>query len=48
LREILSYQAPTATYIVMGGAGIFDAIFVAGIIAVMMDIFVATVMKVGE
>jgi len=48
LKEILSYQAPTMTYVTIGGAGIFDAIFVAGIAAIMMDIFVATVMKVSE
>jgi len=48
LREILSYQPYTLTYVTIGGAGIFDAIFIAGIAAVMMDIFVATVMKVGE
>jgi len=48
LREILSYPAPTTTYVTIGGAGIFDAIFVAGIVAIMMDIFVATVMRVGE
>ncbi|MDI6888251.1 MAG: DUF1614 domain-containing protein [Methanocellales archaeon] len=48
LREILSYPSLITTYVTIGGAGIFDAIFVAGIVAIMMDIFVTTVMKVSE
>lgn len=40
LNEILAYQSPTPVYLSIGGAGIFDAIFIAGIIAIIISILI--------
>lgn len=48
LNEILAYQPPTLTLLSIGGAGIFDAIFVAGIIAVTLGILTMPLARMTE
>ncbi len=48
LNEILAYQPPTLTLLSIGGAGIFDAIFVAGIIAVTLGILIMPLARMIE
>ncbi len=48
LNEILAYQSPTLTVLSIGGAGIFDAIFIAGIIAVTLGILTMPLARMTE
>ncbi|MEM2924457.1 MAG: DUF1614 domain-containing protein [Methanocellales archaeon] len=45
LQEVLNFQHQRTIFAVIGGAGIFDAIFIVGILAVLIDIFLKVIFR---
>ncbi|MEM2933497.1 MAG: DUF1614 domain-containing protein [Halobacteria archaeon] len=45
IQEVLNFQHKRTVFAVIGGAGIFDAIFIVGILAVVIDIFLKIIFR---
>ncbi len=45
IQEVLNFQNEHTVFAVIGGAGIFDAIFIVGILAVVIDIFLKIIFR---
>ncbi len=48
LEEVLAWQPTHYSFAVIGGAGVFDAIFIVGVLAVVIDIFLKILFRYGE